>query len=71
MISKVMGGKIMLLGILKKGKGYFVAKTLGGQLIKTNDFELDSGIGEGQVIELDINDLNYETIDREGIAADE
>lgn len=52
----------MLLGILKKTENYFVGKTLGGQHIKVNNFELGSEINEGQIIELDLEGLNYEKL---------
>lgn len=51
----------MLLGILKKSKDYFIGKTLGGELIKVNNFELEEE--EGQVIELDLTGADYENVE--------
>lgn len=53
----------MVLGILKKSKDYFVGKTLEGKYIKVNNFELEEGFSEGQVIELDLDVLDYEKVD--------
>lgn len=52
----------MLLGVIKKNQDSFIAKLLNGEYIKVNKFQLDEDIETDTVIELDIENLEYEKV---------
>lgn len=61
----------MLIGILEKNNNYFVGKTLSGEVIKINNFQLDKDVEEDTVIDLDINGLEYEKLNLKGVETDD
>ncbi|WP_333888032.1 hypothetical protein [Clostridium sp.] len=54
----------MLLGLVEKTKNYFVGKTLDGSYIKINNFQLDEDIEVGALIEVDLQNLDYNKMDK-------